>query len=98
MGHRLVKIDIARAWAAASADMRQRSRWRMVRSPMTPTMATLHDLNIIPASPWKWYLAEDPDVDWTYTGADPGPFLGDSPAKSGNRRHSITTVRVQKTE
>ena len=55
MGHRLEKIDIARAWAAASANMRKRSRWNMVRGPMTATMANLHDLNIIPASPWKWY-------------------------------------------
>ena len=41
------------------------------------TMATLHDLSIIPASPWKWYPAENPDVDWTYSGSDPGPFLSE---------------------
>ena len=44
---------------------------------MTATMDTLHDLNIIPASPWKWYPAEDSDVGWTHTGADPGPFLSE---------------------
>ena len=44
---------------------------------MTATMATLHDLSIIPASPWKWYPAENPDVDWTYSGGDPGPFLSE---------------------
>ena len=77
MGHRLSKIDVARAWAAASANMRKKSRWSMVRGPMTATMATLYDLNIIPVSPWKWYPAENPDVDWTYSGGDPGPFLSE---------------------
>ena len=57
MEHRLGKIDIARAWAAASANLMKRSKWSMVRGPMTATMATLHDLNIILASPWKWYPA-----------------------------------------
>ena len=55
--------------------MRKKSRWSMVRGPMTATMATLHDLSIIPASPWKWYPAENPDFDWTYSGGDPGLFL-----------------------
>ena len=77
MGHRLGKIDVARAWAAASACMEKKSRWSMVRCPMTATMATLHDLSIIPVSPWKWYPAENPDVDWTYSGGDPGPFLSE---------------------
>ena len=77
MGHRLGKIDVARAWAAASANKVKKSRWNMVRGPMTATMATLHDLSIIPASPWKWYPAENPDVDWTYSGGDPGPFLNE---------------------
>ena len=77
MGHRLGKIDVARAWAAASAKVKKKSRWSMVRGPMTATMATLHDLGIIPASPWKWYIAENPDVDWTNTGGDPGPFLSE---------------------
>ena len=77
MGHRLGKIDVARAWAAASANKRKKSRWSMVKGPMTATMATLHDLSIIPASPWKWYPAENPDVDWTYSGGDPGPFLNE---------------------
>ena len=45
--------------------------------PMTATMATLRDLSIIPVSPWKWYPAENPDVDWTYSGGDPGPFLSE---------------------
>ena len=44
---------------------------------MTATMATLHDLSIIRASPWKWYPAENPDVDWTCSGGDPGPFLSE---------------------
>ena len=61
-------------WAAASANMRKKSKWSMVKGPMTATMANLHDLSIIPASPWKWYPAENPDVDWTYSGGDPGPF------------------------
>ena len=77
MGHGPEKIDVARVWAAASASMRKKSRWTMVRGPMTATMATLHDLSIIPASPWKWYPAENPDVDWTYSGGDPGPFLSE---------------------
>ena len=73
--HRLDRVDVARAWAAASGNMRKDSRWSMVKGPLTATMATFRDLNIIPATPWKWYLIEDPDVDWTYSGADPGPFL-----------------------
>ena len=77
MGHRLGKVDVARAWAAASANMKKKSRWSMVRGPMTATMATLYDLNIIPVSPWKWYPAENPDVDWTYSGGDPGPFVSE---------------------
>ena len=77
LGHRLGKIDVARAWAAAAASMRKKSRSSMLRGPITPTMATLHDLSIIPASPWKWYPAENPDVDWTYSGGDPGLFLSD---------------------
>ena len=48
-GHRLGKIDVALAWAAASANMRKNSRWSTVVGPMTATMATLHDLSIIPA-------------------------------------------------
>ena len=40
-------------------------------------MATLHDLSIITASPWKWYPAENPDVDWTYSGGHPGLFLSE---------------------
>ena len=39
VGHRLEKIDIARAWAAASANMRKRSRWSMVVGPVTAMMA-----------------------------------------------------------
>ena len=74
MGHRLEKIDVAHTWSAASNNVRKKSRWSMVRGPMTATMATLHDLSIIPASPWKWYPAENPDVDWTCSGGDPGPF------------------------
>ena len=77
MGHRQEKIDVARAWAAAAASMRKKSRWNMVWGPMTATMATLHDLSIIPVSPWKWYPAENPDVGWTYSGGDPGPFLSE---------------------
>ena len=77
MGHRLARIDVARAWAAASTNMRKKSRWSMVRGPMTATMATLHDLSIILFLPWKWYPAENPDVDWTYSGGDPGPFLSE---------------------
>ena len=72
--HGLSKIDVAGAWATASTNMRKNSRWSTVRGPMTATMATLYDLNIIPVSPWKWYPAENPDVDWTYSGGDPGPF------------------------
>ena len=53
MGHRRRKIGVARAWAAAAASMRKKSRWSMVKGPMTATMATLHDLSIIPSSPWK---------------------------------------------
>ena len=75
MGHRIGRIDVAPAWAAAGASMKKKSRWSVVRGPMTATMATLHDLSIIPVSPWKWYPAENPDVDWTYSGGDPGPFL-----------------------
>ena len=74
MGHRQERIDVGRAWAAASANMKKKSRWSMVRGPTTVTMATLHDLSITPASPWKWYPAENPDVDWTYSGGDPTPF------------------------
>ena len=74
MGHRLGRIDVARAWAAAAASMRKKSRWSMVRGPMTATMATLHDLSIIPVSV-EMVPAENPDVDWTYSGGDPGPFL-----------------------
>ena len=85
MEHRLGKIDIARAWAAASANMMKKSRWSMVRGPMTATMATLHGLNIIPASLWKWYLAEDPDVDWTYAGGDPGPFFSERQQRLSHR-------------
>ena len=77
LGHRLGKIDVARAWAAASANMKKKSRWSMVRGPMTATMATLRDLGIIPASPWKWYIAENQDVDWTNIGGDLGPFLSE---------------------
>ena len=55
MEHRLGKIDVACAWAAAATRMRKKSRQSMVRGPMTATMATLHDLSMIPASPWKWY-------------------------------------------
>ena len=75
--HRLSRLDIAKAWATASTNMKKNSRWSMVRGPMTATMATLYDLNIIPVSPWKWYPAENPDVDWTYSGGDPGPFLSE---------------------
>ena len=57
--------------------MRKKSRWSMVRGPMTATMATLYDLNIISVSPWKWYPDEDPNVDWTYSGGDPGPLLSE---------------------
>ena len=77
MEHRLGKIDVARAWAAASANMKKKSRWSMVKGPMTATMTTLHDLSIIPASPWKWYPAENPDVEWTYSGGDTGPFINE---------------------
>ena len=77
MGHRLARIHVARAWVAASTNMRKKSRWFMVRGPMTATMATLRDLSIIPVSPWKWYPAENLDVDWTYYGGDPGPFLSE---------------------
>ena len=55
MGHRLGRIDVAHTWSAASNNMKKKSRWSMVRGAMTATMATLHDLSIIPASPWKWY-------------------------------------------
>ena len=48
-------------------------------------MATLHDLSIIPASPWKWYPAENPDVGWTYTGGDPGPFLSEMQQRLSHR-------------
>ena len=74
---RLARIDVARAWAAASTNMWKKSRWSMVRGPMTATMATLHDFSIIPASPWKWYPAENPDVGWICSGGDPGPFLSE---------------------
>ena len=84
MGHRLGKIDVARAW------------------PMTATMETLHDLSIIPASPWKWYPAENPDVDWSYSGGDLAlssvKCNRDSPTRCGNRRHCIITVSVRKME
>ena len=61
--HKLNKIDVARAWAAAAGNMRKDSRWSMVLGPLTARIATLRDMNIIPATPWKWYPA------------DPGPFL-----------------------
>ena len=56
-----------------------------VRGPMTATMATLHDLCIIPPSPWKWSPAENPDVDWTYTGGDPDPFLSEMQQRLSHR-------------
>ena len=59
---------------AAAGNIRKNSRLIMVKGPLTATMATLRDINI-PATPWKWYPTEDLDVDWTYTGADPRPFL-----------------------
>ena len=76
--YRLGKIDVAGAWAAAAASMRKKFQMEYgVRGPMTATMATLHDLSIIPVSPWKWFPAENPDVDWTYSVGDPGPFLSE---------------------
>ena len=102
MEHRLGKIDIARAWAAASTNMRKKSRWSMFGGPMTATMATLHDLSIIPASPWEWYPAENPDVDWTCTLVATPAFSSvkcnrDSPTGSGNRRLCTIMVSVRKT-
>ena len=85
MGHRLEKIDVARAWAAASANMTKKSSWSMVRGLMMATMATSRDLSIIPAFPWKWYPAENPDVDWTYSGGDPGPFLSEMPQRLSHK-------------
>ena len=87
--------------------MRKESQWSREKGFLTATMATLRDINIIPATPWKWYPAEDQDVDWTYTGAVPWLSTGPaqvqtqarsfvSPAKSGNRRHSTITARVRK--
>ena len=101
MGHRLGKIDVARAWAAASANMKKTSRWSMVKGPMTATMATLHDPSIIPAFPWKWYPPENPDVGWTLSGGDPGPFLNEMKqrlfhTRFGNRLHCTITVSVRK--
>ena len=57
----------------------------MVKVPMTATMATLHDLSIIRASPWKWYPAGNPDVDWIYYGGDPGPFLSEMQQRLSHR-------------
>ena len=54
MGHRQERIDVAGAWAAASADLRKKSRRSMVSRPKTATVAPLHDLSIAPASLWKW--------------------------------------------
>ena len=102
MEHRLSKIDVARAWAAASANMKKKSRWSMVRGPMSATMATLHDLNIIPASRGNGTLP----ITWTST----GPILGvtlahslmkcnrDSPKTFGNRLLCTITVLAQKME
>ena len=98
MEHRQEKIDVARAWAAAAAKMRKKSRW--VGGPMTATMATLRDLSIIPVSPWKWYPAENPNVT--------GPTLvvtlalssvkcnSDFPTRFGNWRLCIVMVSVRK--
>ena len=88
-------------WAAASANMKKMSRWSMVKGPMTATMATLHDLSIIPAFPWKWYPPENPDVGWTLSGGDPGPFLNEMKqrlfhTRFGNRLHCTITVSVRK--
>ena len=59
----------------------------MVRGGMTATMATLLDLSNILVSPWKWYPAENPNVDWTYSG---GLFFvkcnRDFPTRFGSRR------------
>ena len=51
--HRLSKIEVARAWVAAAGNMRKGSRWSMVKGLLTATMATLHDVNIIPAASWE---------------------------------------------
>ena len=36
-------------------------------------------------SPWKWSPAENPDVDWTYTGGDPDPFLSEMQQRLSHR-------------
>ena len=98
MGHRLGKIDVARAWAAASANMKKKSRWSMVKGPMTATKATLHDLSIIPASPWKW-LKTPTLIGLTLVvtlAFSPMRCNKDSPTRFGNRLHCITTVSVRK--
>ena len=93
MEHGLGKIDVARAWAAASANMKKKSRWSMVRGPMTATMATLYDLSIIPVSSWKWYPAENPDVDWTYSVGD--PFLSEMQQRLSHKAWEQAALHYQ---
>ena len=38
---------------------------------------TARTTTILHFTPWKWYPAENPDVDRTYSGRDPGPFLSE---------------------
>ena len=100
LGHRLGKIDVARAWAAAAASMRKKSRWSMVRGTMTATMCNFarpqHHLclrgNGIPP---KTQTSTGPTLVVT-------PVLSsvkcnrDSPTRFGNRRLCIITVSVRK--
>ena len=95
---RLARIDVARAWAAASTNMWKKSRWSMVRGPMTATMATLHDFSIIPASPWKWYQLKTRTLAGFVLVATQAlssvKCNRDSPTRSGNRR--LCTVAGKK--
>ena len=100
MEHRQEKIDVARAWAAAAAGMRKKSRWSMVKAPMTATMATLHDLSIIPVSHGNGI----PPKTRTLTGPTLVVTLAlssvkcnrDFPTRLGNRRLCISMVSVRK--
>ena len=84
MGHRLGKIDVARGWAAASAYMKKKSRWSLVKGPMTAkygpctTSASsqpLHGNGTLAVSSMRCNK--------------------DSPTRFGNRLHCIITVSVR---
>ena len=85
-----------RAWVAAAGKMRKASDWSMVEGLLT-AMATLWDINIIPATPWKWYPAEDPDVDWPYTSYGSKPREEGSPnEEEALRRRRPREKKVQR--